>query len=87
MSGTSGTNTSTLVLNNDFRGVELELAAEDVTEDILDEASREGVASAAQAAVREAKNEELQRRLHHESKMSAAEDVCESIAGGSIGIG
>ena len=59
----------------------MELAAEDVAEDMLDEAAREGVASAAQAAVREAKNEELQKRLHHESKMSAAEDVCESIAG------
>ena len=59
----------------------MELAAEDVAEEVLDEAAREGVASAAQAALREAKNEELQRRLHHESKMSAAEDVCESITG------
>ena len=59
----------------------MELAAEDVADEVLDEAAREGVASAAQAALREAKNEELQRRLHHESKMSAAEDVCESITG------
>ena len=59
----------------------MELAADDVAEEVLDEAAREGVASAAQAALREAKNEELQRRLHHESKMSAAEDVCESITG------
>ena len=66
---------------NDFRGIELELAAEDVAEDMLDEAAREGVASAAQGALREAKNEELQKRLHHESKMSAAEEVCDDIAG------
>ena len=70
-----------LLDNNDCRGVELELAAADVAEDMLDDAAREGVASVAQAAVRDAKNEELQKRLHHESKMSAAEDVCESIAG------
>ena len=69
------------IFNNDSRSVELERAAEDVAEDMLDEAAREGVASAAQAALREAKNEELQKRLHHESKMSAAEEVCESIAG------
>ena len=29
----------------------------------------------------ETKNEELQKRLHHESKMSAAEEVCDDIAG------
>ena len=37
----------------------MDLAAEEVTGDILDEAAREGVASAAQAVVREAKKEEL----------------------------
>ena len=59
----------------------MDLAAEDVAEEMLDEAAGDGAASAAQAAVREAKNEELARRLHHESKMSAAEEVCDDLEG------
>ena len=70
-----------MILNNIARGVELDLAAEDVAEEMLDEAAGDGAASAAQAAVREAKNEELAKRLHHENKMSAAEEVCDDLAG------